>query len=281
MRRSLVGLGAIAMLTAGCPSLPLMQSAETLPEGESQHAIGIEWFRATHDDASDERRLAYSQPIAIPSYVLRHGVADGIDFGIRTATFLALAVDLKVQLLDTSALDLSVDPGVQFAYTWGWVQLPLLVGVRFGDTVELVANGRVAYQVTLDESTGDLTPVLEDAGLFLGAGGSLYVRLGDVAIVPEVNVVRGYGGADPVIVSLSLGIVLGGHPGRRQVGRAREEPLPPPDWTRPDAPPPDTPPPQPTPATPPGQLQVPDGYNQPPPQEPHPAPSSGYDSPSP
>ncbi len=244
-----------AALGSGCVSFGLSQSAQTLGEGQVQHQFGLEWFRLSTGGGD------YKLPFAMPYYGMRAGMAEGVDFGFRTnVTFTNVGFDLKLQPLDTEALDVSIDPTLQYAWIWGFGHLPLLVGFNVSDAFQITLSGRIAYAFPLidDSDPSDL----EDywgAGSQAAAGGGLglYVRLGSrFAILPEVQAIRGFGDTDPVLISFTLGFAFGDQPG---VAPAPEPPPIPPTQV---GPPPaggyypvQSPPPYPGPYLPPGPAE--------------------------
>lgn len=204
-------------------SLGLSQSAQALEEGQVQHQFGLEWFRV-RDDAG-----AYEMPFAMPYYGIRAGVADRVELGFRSnVTFTNLGFDLKLQAVDTEALDLAIDPTLQYAWLWGWAQLPVLVGFNLSEAFQIILSGRISHAFPLvDESDpSDLDDFFGSSSTAAGGGLGLYVRVGRrFAIMPEVQAVRGLGGDDPVILSFTLGFAIGDQPG---VAPEPERPMVPP-----------------------------------------------------
>jgi hypothetical protein len=275
-------LAAAALLSIpGCPSLPLMQSAETIPEGEVQHGIGVEYFGTNRDVTPSEEVLPLQ---LIPTYTVRFGVADHVDVGLRTSVFLNLAFDVKIQMVDTPAFDFAIAPSLQYAWFWGWLQLPVIVGLNLADSVQLVLAGRIAYFALL---TGELArSALEEdlaaADFYFGAGAGLYVKAGPrFGVMPEIQYMRGNRAEDPAMWSFNVTFAIGAQPGPRPAA-----PPPPaiPITAPPAAMPPSSPPPPagyapPAPASegapPPASTpQIPPGYGTPGPTwAPTPAPT--------
>ena len=287
-------LALLTLATAGCPSQALLQSAATIPAGKVQHQIGLEWFSVRYREPSPTvpggtpttTESSYALPIALPFYGTRIGVAERLDVGIRVSAALTLGFDLKLQIIDTEAVDVAIAPGFQFAWIWSWMQLPLLIGLNAGDAVQIQLSGRLGYVVPMEDGlTGidEIDAAFGERGMFAGGGLGLYLRLGErVALVPEVQVLRGTGSSPPTLVSVGVGIAFGTQPG---VQPAPPPPMPPPApppgayppgypvgspvyATPPTGPPQPPPPPGGAPAVPPGYEQAPPA----PPQAPQPAP---------
>lgn len=273
------------MATTGCPSQALLQSAATVPTGKIQHQLGLEWFSvryrrvspATPGVPTTSTPSTYELPVALPFYGGRVGLAEHFDIGFRASAALTLGFDLKLQVIDTDAIDVAIAPNFQFAWVWSWMQLPLLVGLNLSDAVQIQLSGRIGYLIPMQEGlTGidELDRAFGDRGGFAGGGLGLYIRLGDrVGLAPEVQILRGLGAAEPTLLSVSVGITFGAQAG---VQPAAPEPLPPPNPLAPPGAPgyPAYPGPQPPGPPPPGYAPaVPPGYGAPPPAPP--------DSPSP
>ena len=201
-------------LLSGCLSLGLVQSAQTLPRGEVHHQFGLEWFRVSSEEGGAE---PFVLPFAMPFYGLRAGITDGVDLGFRTnVTFSNVGFDVKLQPLDTEHFDIAIDPTIQYAWQWGLAHLPLLIGLGITDRLQVVLSGRASYVFPLVDSSdpGALETVFGTSSQgMIGGGVGVYAQVSDrFALVPEVQVIRGFGETDPLTVSFTLGFTFGDQP---------------------------------------------------------------------
>ena len=133
----------VALALTGCPNPQTYSPPRTLAKGQSSHAFAVEAFELR--SSSDEERIGG------PTYVLRHGISDEIDVGIRAVDMSSLGFDFKYNFL-RSDVDLAIDPGLQFAFlslndadpTYLVLDLPLLVGINAAPEATIVLGGGAA-----------------------------------------------------------------------------------------------------------------------------------------
>jgi hypothetical protein len=218
-------VGFCALASTGCMGAVLSQSAQAIPEGTVQHQAGAEWYVVMLAD----REETLISPI--PFYGVRVGLVDAVEFGFRLNVALSnFALDLKIQGLDSEYLDVALVPTVQYGWTLGWVHLPLLVGINLGDHVQLTFSGRIAHTFPLLEDDSELDDAPDafgtDAQVVVGAGLSIYVRvLDEFAIVPEFQMLRGFGDNEAYFFTGGIALTFGAQPGVTPT----EEPELPPD----------------------------------------------------
>ena len=181
---------ALGVALAGCPSMPLNQTASTVPAGEFQQGVGVEYYGCTGCgvDISDDGEVT-NEGIAFfnlpfPNWFGRYGISDNIDLGFRFSAPFSVGFDMKFQVLDTEVLDLAIDPGIQYNFALTYFHLPVLIGLPMGDFFELVLSPRVTYMtVTGDEGSTSLG----SAGLFVGGGAAMIFKFDAVQISPELH----------------------------------------------------------------------------------------------
>ncbi len=169
-------------------------------------------------------------PFALPYYGMRIGLGDRVDVGFRIHSTLTLGFDMKLLLLESEGLDIALDPTFEYAWVWGYAYLPLLLGINLSDAVQVVLSGRVGYQLPLvsDLSSSPFDTVLGTEQPLAGGGLGLYIEASRAfGVIPEVQVLRGFGDTHPTIVSVSLGFTLGDQPApkRQASGGAAATPL--------------------------------------------------------
>jgi len=209
MQRVLKGsLGVILALTLmGCPSLPLNQSASTVPAGTFVQGAAVEYIGVHVEDPTGENDdFVGFLDIPLPGYWFRYGVSDMIDLGVRYSFPVALSFDAKIQLVDSEIFDLSIMPTLQFAWVPFYVHLPVLLGINLSDNFEVVLSPRFSYMGIAQENT-DGTVDFGDAQPLVGGGLSFIMRFGNVEISPEFQFLQGFGVDLPMrMLSVSVGV---------------------------------------------------------------------------
>jgi hypothetical protein len=117
---------AVALVSsAGC-GMTRLQTARTVPRGETQQTIGISLVHA-----GDRGLSAEGVPIIPVDFMVRHGFSDHVDMGIRTFFAIGMLGDLKWNLLSPERRTaLSISGGFGFAAADGAViHVPLTLCV--------------------------------------------------------------------------------------------------------------------------------------------------------
>jgi hypothetical protein len=204
---------ASAFASTGCMGATLSQSAQAIPAGTIQHQAGAEWYAVV---LADREEVLISP---IPFYGVRVGIAEAVEFGFRLNVALSnFVLDLKLQGLDSEYLDISILPTVQYGWTLGWVELPLLAGVNLGEHVQVTFSGRIAHTFPLLEEDAEIDEAPQffgtDAQVVAGAGISFYLRPTDgFAVIPEFQFLHGFGENRAYFVTGGLAFTFGAQPG--------------------------------------------------------------------
>lgn len=209
---------ALLPFVAACPNPNTYGTPRTIEPGASSHTVSLEI------DAIAGKRGGDASP-AVPSYTMRIGLVERLDLGIRAANFSSAMADLKWNFLRSRRFDLAIDPGAQWFYDRAndvhYVQIhtPLLVGVNVRSDLQLVFVPGFALQLATRETLapcpgGSMPPCGSELTRFLGATAPM-VRAGmgvswrifrDMAVQPEVTVMRQIGANDAWIVNGGLGV---------------------------------------------------------------------------
>ena len=193
----LAGTALLAFGLSGCPTTYNMGTAKTLGAGEMEFDSTIVY------QGIDVEALITGEPgtvVGIPfvDFGFRYGIADIMDVGISVKGFGKAGIDFKVNLLDTDAISLSVDPefsgftsetteldanGDEITETGGLLQidLPVLVDFKLDEDLTLT----LAAKYTAYMNMGD------DGGMshFLGGTLGLDIKVSeDFAIHPFAGV---------------------------------------------------------------------------------------------
>jgi len=203
IRSGLAGVVCVLGLFAtGCPNPNTYGTPRTVPKGKVAHTIASEaiGYRITRRDAyvteSEPRNHSTAIPV-MPSYMLRVGIVDRLDFGFRAANFTSLGIDLKLNFVRTPSFDLALDPMVQWA---GLVvdtthyHLPLLIGINLSDSFSIVATPGIMYATSELDKTLDLaeaSQIMGTTGLSARFGLGFNARVSPkFAIQPELTFMR-------------------------------------------------------------------------------------------
>ena len=219
INRSLLlsGIALVGLLLSGCPSLSTLQTASTVPAGETRFAVGIEGFGIAVEDAS----------ITLPQveFGVRYGVSDSIDLGGKVYLGGAEA-GMKFQYLD-GGMDGAIAPAISFmSISTGsgdtssslsvlYFHLPFLFGAHMGDMLTLGFGPKFLGILAFGEATsGSDTESAAGTGMMGGGYLQLAMQLGDAFwLAPEFNAyvpMTGDGSFNGVLYQFGLGLMFGG-----------------------------------------------------------------------
>jgi hypothetical protein len=220
---------ALAGLLSGCPAAQSFTTARTLPPGEIQHTVAVEWLGVDYQNSECETMpescfdpVGYPA-IPWPAYLVRYGANDFLELGGKLSTAGLITAEFKFQLLRSEYFDFALDPNVSFtpgtavvgireggidaAFTY--LSLPILMSVNLGDFTATFAP-RFSYLLLFSSSRSIVD------GLFGGGGVSVEYRVSDV-----VSIVAGFdyqllvlsaAAASANFFSAGLGISFGAQP---------------------------------------------------------------------
>lgn len=229
----MVAGGAAALLT-GCPNPNTYGTPRTVESGKVSHSIALEWvgwrFEVRRVDqegepTDDEPLITQKGSFIVPpTYMLRVGVVDRVDIGVRAAQATSLGADVKYNFHQSKVVDLALDPGVQWMYVGFSVyhlHVPLLVGFNLSEHVSFVLTPGLMYGIST-HSSGDES-VDRELDRLLTADG-WYTRLGlgvnfrvsrSFAVHPELTFLRSPRDDDrPVVAAMSYLFGVGFNFGR-------------------------------------------------------------------
>jgi hypothetical protein len=232
--KTLVGL--LAVLGTGCLNVSRYGTPRTTPVGEVQHSLSGELigFRGAARGAyrqnpvpgdypyyySSESGIAADNTPTLPSYGLRVGVTERIDFGLRLPSFAAIDLDLKWNFARSAWLDAALEPGVAATYYREGHFLftsPLVLGINPSPDFSIVPAFGLAYSSDADGSvSGDSIERLArvEAG-YIQAGLGLDFRFADFSVHPEMSTLRSFvaaGDADISWYTFGIGFGWGARP---------------------------------------------------------------------
>lgn len=230
----------LGLAATGCPNPNTYGTPRTVPKGRVAHTIAAEGvgYRLTRRDEyvseSEPKSVATTIPV-MPSYMLRVGILDRLDFGFRAANFTSLGVDLKANVLRTPSFDLAVDPMVQWAglvVDTTHLHLPLLIGVNLSDSFSIVATPGIMYATSnLDNEEGlkDIEQLMGTTGFSMRFGLGFDARVSKkFAVHPEITFLRALNPPtdtvfkDVTIFVFGVGFNLGALPDYSDVGGSAE-----------------------------------------------------------
>lgn len=194
----------LGLLASGCPNPNIYGTPRTLPKGKIAHTVAVEGvgYRFTRRDeavANGDTRTTGAALFVPPSYSLRVGLVDRLDFGMRAANFSSLGLDLKANFLRSETVDLAIDPFVQWSFAGintTHIHLPLLVGFNVSRDFTFLLTPGMMYGVSdLDSRTeddlSDLKQIMGTAGFYGRLGLGMDVRLTPrFGIHPEITVLK-------------------------------------------------------------------------------------------
>lgn len=222
MRTSLGTWGfiiAAGLALTGCPNPNTYGTPRTTPKGKVSHTIAAEGFGFKFDDPETEAAVSAIVP-TFPSYQLRYGITDQLDFGARVANLTSLGGDLKWNFVRSPMFDVAIDPGFQ------WYQLsinetslnvvylhgPVLLGINVAEPVSIVLSPGVTYALASGtvETTDDREAATTNDGIMgrLGVGFDFRINEG-FALHPEVTFMKSFRDDGMLLYMLGLGINFG------------------------------------------------------------------------
>ncbi len=233
-----VALCVLGLLASGCPNPNIYGTPRTLPKGKIAHTIAVEGvgYRFTRKDeyvTNGEQASVGAALLVPPSYSLRVGLVDRLDFGLRAANFSSLGLDLKANFLRSEAFDLAIDPFVQWSFSGintTHIHLPLLVGFNPSRDLTILLTPGMMYGVSnLDTKTendlSELKQIMGTAGFYARLGVGLDVRLTPrFGIHPEITVLKALHPPDSSVFESTLmytfgfGFNIGAQPDYSDVG---------------------------------------------------------------
>jgi hypothetical protein len=227
------GLLLASSLLMGCPNPNTYGTPRTVQKGQISHTVALEGFYWTYDQVTTSTNTTTGQTTKtteskslglpmLPSYQLRYGVTDNMDFGVGIKNFDSLQGDFKFNFLKSETLDLAIDPGLQYIGVFTgdgsahlfWLHLPLLAGINLSETFSITGSvGAVGGLVAGNVGTSSQSGAYSSGSAFLfRAGLGLNIRTSkDFAIGPEVTVMRGFNDASALFFTGGLGFTFGKH----------------------------------------------------------------------
>lgn len=218
----------------GCTSPNTYSTPRTVEQGHFQHTFAVEGV-GFHHPTSGTGAL----PV-LPTYGLRIGIVDRLDFGARLGSMTELGADLKLNFV-RGRVDLAVAAGAEAFIEWnynsaetrrsgaaGYFHFPLIAAYNFSKEFSLVAAPGVSYIVGL--------PLTNDfARTQVFGGKTVAARFGIAldfrpeprrAIHPELTILQGINHEGTAIV-LGLGFNFGSVPKYEDLGGpTTDEPAP-------------------------------------------------------
>lgn len=218
-----VVLCVLGLLASGCPNPNIYGTPRTLPKGKIAHTIAVEGvgYRFTRKDeyvANGEQSTVGAALFVPPSYSLRVGLVDRLDLGVRAANFSSLGLDLKANFLRSEALDLALDPFVQWSFSGintTHIHVPLLVGFNASRDLTVLLTPGMMYGVSnIDTNTendlSELKQIMGTAGFYARLGLGLDVRLTRrFGIHPEITVLKALHPPDSSVFESTLMYTFG------------------------------------------------------------------------
>jgi hypothetical protein len=128
-------LGFCALLGA-CANMSTLQTAETLPEGQGEFAVGAGYI--THEAITDADDSKVTAPYLEFQY--RRGLAENIDAGIKATLIGTGGADVKYQFYNSEKLDLAVGTGLAY------------MSIESGDSKSSIIDWTVPLYVSSDVS---------------------------------------------------------------------------------------------------------------------------------
>jgi hypothetical protein len=210
------------ILSTGCPNPNTYGTPRTTPKGKVSHTIAAEGFGFSFDDPDSEVSGSGTVP-TLPSYQLRYGLADELDFGARIANMTSLGGDVKWNFVRTPLFDVAVDPGVQWynvtindtSSNVFYLHGPLLLGVNVAEPVSIVLSPGVTYAIasTTIETTEDDQVATTSDGVMgrLGVGFDFRISK-SFALHPEVTFMKSFRDDGLLLYMIGLGLNFGSLP---------------------------------------------------------------------
>jgi len=214
---------ALVVLT-GCPSLSTMQTPATVPKGEVRFGIGLEGVGYSEKDSAGG-----TSTVAAPQFELnaRYGVTDDIDIGAKLY-LIGAEIGGKYQFAKgtfeaavapaASYISVSLDSGGSGgsdSFSVAYLHLPLLLGYKVTDSLELAFGPKALYAIATGSASDSMNQSsVTSSGFMAGGFGSIQLKIGKAFwLAPEVNVYKPFTkGATGVIWQGGLALLFGGPP---------------------------------------------------------------------
>jgi hypothetical protein len=199
----------------GCLATNTYATPDVIPAGRWEVSAAAEGGLVTRTLGPDPRGgvgrgqdfphrvVTQEQLVVVPTLVVaRLGLSERVDVAVGGP--LLPRLDAKIQLAK-GPVPVAIDPTARFLVFdgSGWqVDLPLLVGVRLGERVMLLASPGVSYAsaaVSQDE---------RERGAWARLGGGIRVHVGRAFVQPEVTGMAEWAGANGKWVSAGLAVGL-------------------------------------------------------------------------
>lgn len=181
----------LALLGPGCASYSTRLSPRPIPKGETELGLSADLWLS-------ERKTQGRAILPVAEMSLRYGLSDRVDIGGKI-NLLGGELNAKVALLRNDVVAIAVAPGAGLQLSAvnsdnlndlliGTFHLPVLAGVRLGDSAEVIVGGKLLLHVPA--GTGNDGGVNPGDLIFL-PGGVLGLRLilsENFALFPELNI---------------------------------------------------------------------------------------------
>jgi len=181
-----------------------LHTPRTVPPGSVAHSVAVEALAvfATRPGTEYElhRKVSTDDGSALlPSYMVRFGLGERTDFGVRAVNLLLPGFDLKINLFQSRRFDIAVDPTMQGFLPipdWAHLHLPLLLGFNVAESLSIVLTPGLLHTPSLFTSVNLFpdrhTPArMESSGLMARLGMGVNVSLfRSFALHPEVTLLR-------------------------------------------------------------------------------------------
>lgn len=194
---------------SGCPNPNIYGTGRTIPVGRLQHTAAIEGFGIGGSSSAGGGSTGGSFLPSAPTYQLRIGVHDRIDFGIRLSNLTMLGFDTKFNLVRTEPFDLAIQPAIQgtyaainvnsssgsngFGLAYGF--LPLIFGFNPSQAFSIILVGGIGFAAATTSSSSGTGA--SGTGFLVRAGIGFNIRpTATFALHPELT----------VLVNPSLGV---------------------------------------------------------------------------
>jgi hypothetical protein len=238
-----------ALFSTGCPNPNTYQSARTIPAGEVAHTFGFETMRArvkltqtrvasdgTETQSSGTTTTTVPTP---PTYMLRVGALERLDFGLRLANMSSLGLDAKFNFV-RGLFDVALDPGMQFyrvrissgpegnftddgavVGNVGWLHAPLLLFINATPSIGFGLTPGISYAwaSTDFQASDDIEVAVTHEGPSARLGIAVNVRTSErFSLQPELTMLRGLDDEANRLVFFGLGMNFGSLPDRSDLG---------------------------------------------------------------
>ncbi len=244
-----VALVVASCAALGCASPSTYATARTNAPGDFTHTVALEGVGYNGPNATG------AIPI-LPTYAMRVGIVDRLDFGARIGSLTELGADVKFNFL-RGPLDLAIAGGAEMFLEWhyadsdpkrrtgnkAYFHLPLILSYNFSRTTSFVASPGVSYILGRTVTPDFVRTMPFDDGTIaarLGVGIE-YRYKPRRAIHPEITVLQSLSDTRTYVI-FGVGFVLGSLPKYDDI-EAEERPNAP-EPAAPAPPPPPPPPPQ-------------------------------------